>query len=155
MSRFSICGGYLIFTLVCSLKDVFSYQSFVSSCFRNGHSISLSPPRIRSSKLLLVENSLLTLTAGAIAGSIGVGVAYPLDALKTKAQTYASSQDSSAGDSIRFVCRGDYCSQFRSPDCFKNRLSWSHRNDKAGSARGRCFRILWWCCWCYDRARLV
>ena len=98
MSRFSICKGYLIFTLVCSLRDVFSYQSFVSNSFRNGYTTSLSPPRIRSSKLLLVENSLLTLTAGAIAGSIGVGVAYPLDALKTKAQTYASSQGSSAGN---------------------------------------------------------
>jgi hypothetical protein len=50
-----------------------------------------------SVKCNLVENSLLTLAAGALAGSIGVGVAYPLDALKTKAQTYASSRDSSSG----------------------------------------------------------
>ena len=45
----------------------------------------------------LVENSAISLLAGALAGSIGVGVAYPLDALKTKAQTYASSKDAPSG----------------------------------------------------------
>lgn len=96
MSRISTYGCYFIF-IFCSLKDVFSYQSYVSNSLRTGRITSSSNPRIGSVKLSLVENSLLTLTAGAIAGSIGVGVAYPLDALKTKAQTYASSQDSSAG----------------------------------------------------------
>jgi hypothetical protein len=48
-------------------------------------------------KCNLAESSLISLAAGAFAGSIGVGVAYPLDALKTKAQTYASSGGPSSG----------------------------------------------------------
>lgn len=36
-----------------------------------------------------------SLIAGAFAGSIGVGIAYPFDAIKTKSQTYASSSNSS------------------------------------------------------------
>ena len=48
-------------------------------------------------KCNLIDNSAISLAAGALAGSIGVGVAYPLDALKTKAQTYASSKDAPSG----------------------------------------------------------
>jgi Mitochondrial carrier protein len=77
-----------------------SVLSFSSSKIGYGRqSISSHVPLLRqnSVKCNMVENSLLTLTAGAFAGSIGVGVAYPLDALKTKAQTYASSKDAAAG----------------------------------------------------------
>jgi hypothetical protein len=42
---------------------------------------------------LAVDGALISLAAGAVAGSIGVGAAYPLDALKTKAQTYATAND--------------------------------------------------------------
>lgn len=61
----------------------------------------LTPIRKEScTKCNLVENSVVSLAAGALAGSIGVGVAYPLDALKTKAQTYASSKDAPSGKCV-------------------------------------------------------
>eukprot|EP01036_Dinobryon_divergens_P035495 gene35495-46001_t len=48
-----------------------------------------------------MDSSLVSLGAGSIAGVIGIGVAYPLDALKTKAQTYASRKSpSSQGDGL-------------------------------------------------------
>eukprot|EP01035_Chromulina_nebulosa_P019191 gene19191-25037_t len=46
----------------------------------------------------VIDSTLLSVIAGSLAGSIGVGVAYPMDAIKTKTQTYASS--SSSGRSI-------------------------------------------------------
>jgi hypothetical protein len=46
----------------------------------------------------MIDSTVLSLISGSIAGSIGVGVAYPLDTIKTKSQTYASS--SSTGRSL-------------------------------------------------------
>jgi hypothetical protein len=37
----------------------------------------------------LIDPSVISLAAGSIAGAIGVGVAYPLDTIKTKVQAYA------------------------------------------------------------------
>ena len=51
------------------------------------------------SQLCAVDNNLLSIIAGAAAGSIGVGVAYPLDSIKTKTQTFASN-DANSGRSI-------------------------------------------------------
>ena len=39
-------------------------------------------------------NTLVSLGAGSFAGAIGIGTAYPFDALKTKAQIYAASSSS-------------------------------------------------------------
>lgn len=86
-----------IFTLIHAMRSVIA---FTASKFNSGNDFTIfNAPSLRqnSVKCNMVENSLLTLTAGAFAGSIGVGVAYPLDALKTKAQTYASSKDATAG----------------------------------------------------------
>ena len=97
MMRASACRYYCMFTLLQLLQSVLSFSS--SKIDLRRESIPFNVPLLRrnSVKCNMVENSLLTLTAGAFAGSIGVGVAYPLDALKTKAQTYASSKDSAAG----------------------------------------------------------
>ena len=84
--------------LLCSsLYTVLSFSQVKIICNNVHGEQAYQPCREGSVRCNLVENSLLTLTAGALAGSIGVGVAYPLDALKTKAQTYASSRDSSSG----------------------------------------------------------
>lgn len=87
-----------VVALLCSslyTVSSFSHVKIISNQIQREEAHKLC--RQGSVKCNLVENSLLTLTAGALAGSIGVGVAYPLDALKTKAQTYASSRDSSSG----------------------------------------------------------
>jgi Mitochondrial carrier protein len=83
--------------LLCSSLYTVSSFSHVKIISNQIHREEAHQCRQGSVKCNLVENSLLTLAAGALAGSIGVGVAYPLDALKTKAQTYASSRDSSSG----------------------------------------------------------
>lgn len=44
---------------------------------------------------LIVDAGLLSLEAGAISGAIGVGVAYPLDTIKTKVQAYATKSGTS------------------------------------------------------------
>lgn len=43
--------------------------------------------------LKMIDSSLISLGAGSIAGAVGVGVAYPLDTIKTKVQTYATRAD--------------------------------------------------------------
>ena len=84
--------------LICSsVYTVSSFSQVKIICNKLHREEAYQPCRDGSVKCNLVENSLMTLTAGALAGSIGVGVAYPLDALKTKAQTYASSRDASSG----------------------------------------------------------
>lgn len=50
----------------------------------------------RSSEINLhafLEGSAASLLSGAIAGSLGVGVAYPLDSIKTKSQAWASTRE--------------------------------------------------------------
>lgn len=42
---------------------------------------------------LIIDDNLLSVLAGSLAGSIGVGVAYPFDSIKTKMQDYASTSD--------------------------------------------------------------
>jgi hypothetical protein len=55
--------------------------------------------RIRATTRNLVpDSSLIAIGAGAIAGSIGVGIAYPIDTIKTKIQTYAVK----SGESLSF-----------------------------------------------------
>lgn len=84
--------------LLCSsFYTVSSFSHVKIICNKAQREQAYQPCREGSARCNLVENSFLTLAAGALAGSIGVGVAYPLDALKTKAQTYASSRDTSAG----------------------------------------------------------
>lgn len=55
----------------------------------------LSSSTIRHPKTLtkMVIDPLLSLGCGSIAGVVGIGVAYPFDSLKTKAQVYAISQE--------------------------------------------------------------
>ena len=69
------------------------------------NTIFRSCSRQTSSTLKLVtDSSLVSLAAGAIAGSIGVGAAYPLDALKTKAQVAAAQRNvATEGNSIGMV----------------------------------------------------
>jgi len=43
----------------------------------------------------LLDGTIVSLVAGAVAGSIGVGASYPLDSLKTKTQVYASAIEGS------------------------------------------------------------
>ena len=83
--------------LLATIQLSASYRSIkVLSVNKRSH--CSTPTRTESrTKCNLVENSAISLAAGALAGSIGVGVAYPLDALKTKAQTYASSKDAPSG----------------------------------------------------------
>jgi Mitochondrial carrier protein len=97
MIRASACRFYCIFALMQVMRSVLSFSSSKIGCGKQSIFFNVPLPRQNSVKCNMVENSLLTLTAGAFAGSIGVGVAYPLDALKTKAQTYASSKDAAAG----------------------------------------------------------
>jgi solute carrier family 25 carnitine/acylcarnitine transporter 20/29 len=42
-----------------------------------------------------VDPSLISLGAGSVAGAVGVGVAYPLDTIKTKVQAYAIKSETS------------------------------------------------------------
>ena len=46
-------------------------------------------------------NPLLPLCAGSIAGVVGIGTAYPFDAIKTKLQTYASEEEKEAEGEVR------------------------------------------------------
>jgi len=59
-----------------------------------GHEVSsvlfaLSPPQ----EFLLALRPLLPILAGSLAGSIGVGAAYPLDSIKTKTQTLSAASE--------------------------------------------------------------
>lgn len=45
----------------------------------------------------MIDSSIVSLGAGSIAGAVGVGVAYPLDTIKTKVQAYATK----AGTSLK------------------------------------------------------
>ena len=49
---------------------------------------------------MVVDSAVISLAAGAIAGSIGVGAAYPLDSLKTKAQTYATGSEATTSPGL-------------------------------------------------------
>ena len=85
------------FIVFISIKTALSYRAIKVNQLNRGQYDLVSIGRTRDTRCYIAENSLLSLAAGALAGSIGVGVAYPLDALKTKAQTYASSKDAPSG----------------------------------------------------------
>lgn len=67
---------------------------------RFGDSLRVEPRRSRQSRRLTVvvasapSSALASMFAGSLAGAIGTGAGYPLDTLKTKAQTYAASSSS-------------------------------------------------------------
>ena len=95
------CLSLIISLLVAPIS---SYRAPRIHLKNGNNAISIARYSRRTTRCKLVENSFISLAAGALAGSIGVGVAYPLDALKTKAQTYASSKGSNAG---KWFTRGD------------------------------------------------
>jgi hypothetical protein len=55
-----------------------------------------TPLRLSELKMVIVD-PLVSLGAGSLAGVVGIGVAYPLDSLKTKAQVYASTSTAIVG----------------------------------------------------------
>ena len=65
--------------------------------FRFGNSLRVERRRSRQNRHLTVmvasapSSGLASMIAGSLAGAIGTGAGYPLDTLKTKAQTYAAS----------------------------------------------------------------
>jgi len=52
----------------------------------------ISSPHQSITSLSLIGTGAASLLAGSVGGAIGVGVAYPLDTLKTKSQVYSSQQ---------------------------------------------------------------
>ena len=80
----------LAFSIV--IGCIWKIQQVNSYCLRNIPQTTFVSTKLNS----VVESSIVALAAGSVGGILGVGAAYPLDALKTKAQTYASSRESSA-----------------------------------------------------------
>ncbi|KAJ1404966.1 mitochondrial carrier domain-containing protein [Ochromonadaceae sp. CCMP2298] len=77
---------FFVFSLACVLEcaDAFSR----SKC---GYGIKPSWVTRRVELQAVVDPAFLSLVAGSFAGAIGVGASYPLDSIKTKSQTLASS----------------------------------------------------------------
>lgn len=73
---------FVVFTCSCSAFRVSKRISGLAHAKREGTSVNA-----------FVDSTLLSLGAGSIAGMVGTGTAYPFDALKTKAQAYASNRD--------------------------------------------------------------
>jgi solute carrier family 25 carnitine/acylcarnitine transporter 20/29 len=55
-------------------------------------SIYILNQRHEQTRLSLINTGVASLLAGSVGGAIGVGVAYPFDTIKTKAQVYSQSQ---------------------------------------------------------------
>jgi len=53
--------------------------------------------QLRLQPTYAVDGTVISLAAGSLAGVVGIGTAYPLDALKTKAQTYGTRQVNGQG----------------------------------------------------------
>ena len=76
-----------LFLALVTLLSVSDSEAFVSSIhgFQSGENLHRNP----STQLQALPCPLPSLLAGSIAGAIGVGVAFPLDTIKTKAQILA------------------------------------------------------------------
>lgn len=74
---------------ISSSLSKFSFQTIINS-FRKEICFSSQEPMIKDSMKFI-----LPLIAGALAGAVGVGIAYPFDTLKTKSQFNAVSKKSS------------------------------------------------------------
>lgn len=64
---------------------------FIAHGFSNTHPHNLRNSR-RSTSLSVIGSGAASILAGSIGGAIGVGVAYPLDTLKTKSQVYGQQK---------------------------------------------------------------
>jgi len=59
------------------------------------------------SKLNIANEAFASIMAGSLAGAIGVGVAFPLDTLKTKAQVMSSQNINTGYDSVASISTGE------------------------------------------------
>ena len=69
-------------------REYISINDDKYSLFRNHHTL----------EAFHIENSVLSLLSGSVAGAIGFGVAYPFDAIKTKAQIYINKNKKAETD---------------------------------------------------------
>ena len=75
----------------------------------------ISSPHHSTTSLSVIGTGAASLLAGSVGGAIGVGVAYPLDTLKTKSQVYSSQQSQQQRQS-GMVRSGDDFYKVESPE---------------------------------------
>ncbi len=87
----SIVGLFLAFNIICRTPQNNSIAYAFSSPDRcRSSSIKRLSPHHSTTSLSVIGTGAASLLAGSVGGAIGVGVAYPLDTLKTKSQVYSS-----------------------------------------------------------------
>ena len=89
------CAGtmiVIIFSLLLICCTLYSASGLHSMPRKDS---ALFVPSRKKRQLHMIDSTVVSVGGGAIAGAIGLGVAFPFDSLKTKAQTLSASGDSS------------------------------------------------------------
>jgi hypothetical protein len=92
---FEVLLNFIIISLI-SVKMIAFYQILIFICIISHVSSLITQKSIQSrskftTKLHQFDETLVSVVAGAISGSVGVGLAFPIDTIKIKSQVYASN----------------------------------------------------------------
>jgi len=98
----SIVAFLVALNIICRITPTnvnFAYAFTSSDRYRPSYKKRI-PPHHSTTSLSVIGTGAASLLAGSVGGAIGVGVAYPLDTLKTKSQVYSSQQSRQMKDEL-------------------------------------------------------
>jgi hypothetical protein len=104
--RISIVALFVALNILCRTSPNSNFAHGFSSSSSSGRyrpsnkRIISSPHQSTTTSLSVIGTGAASLLAGSVGGAIGVGVAYPLDTLKTKSQVYSSQQQRRIKDDL-------------------------------------------------------
>eukprot|EP00577_Skeletonema_sp_RCC1716_P025463 CAMPEP_0113434648 /NCGR_PEP_ID=MMETSP0013_2-20120614/35711_1 /TAXON_ID=2843 ORGANISM="Skeletonema costatum, Strain 1716" /NCGR_SAMPLE_ID=MMETSP0013_2 /ASSEMBLY_ACC=CAM_ASM_000158 /LENGTH=173 /DNA_ID=CAMNT_0000324683 /DNA_START=52 /DNA_END=569 /DNA_ORIENTATION=- /assembly_acc=CAM_ASM_000158 len=98
----SIVAIFVALNIICRITptNVHFVHAFTSSKRYRPSNNKRLPPHHSTTSLSVIGTGAASLLAGSVGGAIGVGVAYPLDTLKTKSQVYSSQQSRQIKDEL-------------------------------------------------------